>query len=363
MKNPRETMIHGWEGSITNEEENYPLNADEIKILKNIDGEARPEIQDFSDVINKNEIERDTTWLGQQRNRKQEVVKTKRGEILEHVIRHHAEMSDWLGDNCYTVETTEYDDRANHIDFIIEWEQEDGEAVRLAIDVTTTEDPDVFDKKESLIKDEIEKGWLSRVKYFQSEIDETKGKIQNLPRAVIAVSKENIQKLCGELINKKPAELAKSPEQLLLLDEIGTQMTDQIEYSLKLLLENLYNYRNSLSEQQKDELKNLAQAAIKLEDNPEEIQNVLKILKEQKNLIGQNIKNPAITKYINTITQQEKVFAITNKLYQQKSSSLDSLIIQQAAEQKQNNIILKTVNLNLRDFHLPNKIHDLALAA
>ncbi len=260
--NPREAAARGWEGAKNVEGEKYPLIDEEKEVLKMAKKEPRPEIQDFTDVYPQEEVSADKQWLEQQRTREVEVAKTSRGKILETIIRRQAELSNWLGDNCHTVATTEYDDRANHVDFVVEWEKPDGQICRLAVDITTTEDPGIVNKKEELIEEEIERGTLTTVKYFESEADQTKGKIEQLPRVVLAVDRQSIQKLCKDLVREKPKELAKSPEQLLLLKEIRLQMVDQIEYAFALLLENLDQQFKFFSPEEKQELRKLAKSGI-----------------------------------------------------------------------------------------------------
>ena len=351
---------------LTAEEEKHPLNADEETVLEKaeIEAEQRPTIQDFSDVkVLEKHIARDEKWLAKQQNRETEQLLTQRAKILEYVIQELGYSAEWFGQNCEIVQTTEYDDRAGHIDFVVEWENEDGKVIRLAVDVTTADNPEVLTKKDSMIRDEIRKGTLATVKYFKSEIADKKSPLENTPRIILAVSKDGIQKLCGDVVKKKPIELANSPEQLLLLEQIRTQMTDQIEYALKLLFETFEERFSALNPEEKESLKQLVESAKKLEADPNSLTEVLEIMEEHKNVLLQIRGIPTVKKYINAVSRQNEVLNIANQLIQEKSGSLNKLIVQQAAAQGKNKPVIRQAQSNVKKFRLPSRLEELALAA
>ena len=195
----------------------------------------KPKEENFSDIYSEFEIKKDIQEI---KNLKVDFdFPTPKSKILEQVLLEQIEMSNWTGNNCYTVETTKYDDIINHTDFIIEWEKDDEQPVRLAVDVTVNNGISVFDKKYQHIKKELDKNRGTTIKYFNSEINpEEKGTITNIPRVIIALDKKNLASLCeivSRVIRKKPGsneELSKSPLQLSVIKEIIFQLNKQAEY-------------------------------------------------------------------------------------------------------------------------------------
>lgn len=362
MRN-EENEIWNSKDAATHEKKRYPLDKNEQEILKRAKKmeKSRPVLGDFVNDQNKNEIARNQAWLEKTKKNFQE--KTDRATILEYAILDQAERSNWLGENCYTIETTEYDDTANQVDFVVEWE-EDGEIVRLAVDVTTSESADVLWKKESMIQEGIESGKMAQVKYFQSEIDpDTKGTISGIPHVVIAMNKEGIQSLAKDLVTKKPIELAKSPEQLLILKEISVQMTDQIEMALDLLLKESSHVLGQIQGEERQELYEVLREASSLAKNPENLPKVLDTLESKKKLLSQLRGFPSVPKYLNAIDRQRKILTITDRLIQEKSGSLDQEVVKQAAAKEKGNIVLSRTRSHLSLFHLPPRFQELIQAA
>ncbi len=296
--------------------------------------------------------------------KQKEGAKTVRSVILEYVIYHHAESSDWIAGNsgeCYTVETTEYDDRVNHTDLVVEWKI-GGRIYRLAIDVTSSETDRVVSRKEQSIRHEIESGNLTTIKYFESQAEPKKvGKIQGIPRAIVAFDRDSIQKLCGNLVNKKPRELAHNPEQLLILEEISKQMSDQIEYALSLILEEVERIFARLNQEEKRELKAVLKETILLAKNPENLARVLATLDQQSKLLGKLQGYPTIKKYLGVIARQREIQIIANGITEEKEKS--GQVETPTADMREKNVVLRRVNSHLREFDIPPHLHDFLEAA
>lgn len=328
FRNPREAMMFGSERIATAEEERFPLCNEERELLQKARKKSReierPTISDFVGKVNESERRIDSEWLQRQQSRQEEQAKTGRAEILESIIKDSIELSDWMGGNCYTAETSEYDDRANHTDFVIEWEGEDGEITRLAVDITSAEDDEVIRKKEGYIKRELQRGHMTKLKYFRSEAaPDFEGTITGIPRIVLAIEKEGVQDLSKDIVNKNPREIAKNPEQLLLLEQVRRQMLDQVEYSLSLVLEKISNNMSSLDQEEQDELKALAQSAINLEQSPDTISDVLAVMDEKEKLTIKLGFDREIKKYLEAIKKQRQILEITNGLIEEKKACLE----------------------------------------
>lgn len=209
-----------------------PLNDAELEIEQTLVKKMReykPKFEDFEDVYSESELEQDKIKLEEQKL--QEKESHERTLILEAILGHHIEQSNWFGPDCSAAFASEYDDRFNKTDLVLEFNQGD-KVIRLAVDVTTAETPKVLEKKRIKIKEDIEKGKLTNLKYFISEAEsEKKGKLFGLPRVIISVNKEGVKTLSEMTLELKKSELAQAPVQLELLEEIKMQLEKQIEYS------------------------------------------------------------------------------------------------------------------------------------
>lgn len=146
----------------------------------------------------------------------------KLAKILEAIIHHQIEVNDWFGENVNTIKPTDYDDFINKIDEIVEFEEADSATyMGLAIDATTSADTS---KKLKQIKDEIDRGQLPKIKYFESEHLHIKGQKANLPRVVVEIHPATIHKLMELWIGGKNKQLAEHPVQLQILNEIYLQL-------------------------------------------------------------------------------------------------------------------------------------------
>ena len=199
------------------------------------------EMDDFSDIYSREKIEDDKKELAEIK-KKHQYEKTERSIILETVLTKQIEQADWLGESCYVVQTSKYDDVINHTDLMVEFEREkNGEAIRLAVDVTTSEDREVLDKKIKYIEKDIDRGKLTTLKYylFKETEPHTKGKIEMVPRIIIGTDKEGVKelsKLVAKTFKKETRkeghrELANFYAQIEFLEEMKEQLEYFIDYT------------------------------------------------------------------------------------------------------------------------------------
>jgi hypothetical protein len=173
-------------------------------------------------------IKRDKEWVISERNKGTEMEKTERADLLEKIIGEQCESADWFGDSAYVTATTEFDDRKNHTDLIVEWEQDDGRMPKIAIDFTVTEDPIELQNKFRRVIDGIRDRHLTSIKYFQSSKNpDEKGPLDLVPRVVLNVKKEKLDDICRSIIEKK---VHMHFIQLYLLLNIEKQLRFQLEY-------------------------------------------------------------------------------------------------------------------------------------
>lgn len=154
----------------------------------------------------------------------------KYADVIEGIFYEHIEQSNWFGETASTIKTSLYDDYINHVDLIVEFEDEVKSIshLGLAIDVTfgTTAMRTKFDK----IREEILSGKLTEVKYFESDRSRHKGLYQKLPRVVIGVERDHVIELAALWLDpKRKKEFASHPIQKVILQE----MTSQLEWSIR----------------------------------------------------------------------------------------------------------------------------------
>ena len=193
----------------------------------------RPSFKDFS--YSKAEIERDQRQLQEKKNRLEKSYR--RPKILE-AMMFEMQQHDWFGEDAEIVLTSEFDDYLRGTDLVLEYER-DGKVFRLAMDVSMCggTERDIVGKREN-IREGIEEGRLTSLKYFQSEKDSTKkGTIYEIPKVIIGMTTEDMQELSKTLVQKlkqekgSSQELSQSPAQIKLLREIKKQLEEEIQYA------------------------------------------------------------------------------------------------------------------------------------
>ncbi len=233
-----------------------PLADTELEIERTLvrrTKEYKPNLDDFDDIYSLAEIDKDKERLAKQKEKEQKETH-ERALILEAILADQIEKSNWFGENCCTVLASNYDDRFSHTDLILEFNQKE-KIVRLAVDITMAENPEILETKRTYIKEDIEKGQLTNLKYFASEIDPNiKGRILGIPRIIIGVDKGLIHKLSGMIVSKKTKKLAEDAIQLNLLKAIKSQLENEIKYA-KLYFRKNIKKRISVANRHQEVLK------------------------------------------------------------------------------------------------------------
>ncbi len=132
-----------------------------------------------------------------QSNSREENISLKFATILEAIINKHITLSNWLGENAYSRQASDFDNLINGIDTIVEFETKKPKSTShlgLAMDVTFSNH---LSRKIDRIKKEIDQGKLPEIKYFESDIDHTQGRVQNVPRVVIAFNTKSLSELAA----------------------------------------------------------------------------------------------------------------------------------------------------------------------
>ncbi len=120
-----------------------------------------------------------------------------RGALLEAIVNDQIDSSDWFGESAIVIVPSRFDDVVNGVDSIVEFEEGiDHSYLALAIDVTKSGEH--LTKKFDKIRTSIEKGELSRVKYFESR--GVQKELLPIPRVVVGADQKTMEEVATLLL-------------------------------------------------------------------------------------------------------------------------------------------------------------------
>lgn len=151
-------------------------------------------------------------------------------KILESLIPSH--YSHWFGPEAEILPVTEFDDFVNKIDALVKFNNKKDGPI-LGIDFTKSHH---LGKKFLLIKEKIDEGKLSRIKYFFSKKLNEKGPRPNIPRVIVGTNANLIIELAQEWVSEEKGGFNESVTRYIVLTEICEQ------------LQAYYNYADSLGQ-------------------------------------------------------------------------------------------------------------------
>jgi hypothetical protein len=155
-------------------------------------------------------------------------------KMFEALVIDQIAKSEWFGKNTEIMKASDYDDIVNKVDAIVGIQNGPMSAshLALAVDITTQT---TSQKKFDQIVAEIQKGKLTEVKYFISDILHFKGTMKNIPRVVIGADKKTIMDAVDKWIeDKDPANkeaLKNHIMQAIILEEIRIQLEKFAEFA------------------------------------------------------------------------------------------------------------------------------------
>lgn len=214
---------------------------------KELDEEAI-DIEEFASIepFSPEGVEKDLAFVAKREtsfaeDRNPESMKAKKyATILEAVVYREGERSNWLGKNAFTIKTSRYDDIVNGVDSVVEFRRPEKDPDHLALAVDVTYSNSISEKLER-IKEEIDSGKLSEVKYFVSEeAGLPHQSLENVPRVILATTMEMVSELTELWMEKDNNALAEHRIQLLMLDQMLMQ------------LKKFEGYARSLGEEKKE---------------------------------------------------------------------------------------------------------------
>jgi hypothetical protein len=186
-------------------------------------------MEEFGDVYSAEEIKKDKERVEYIKASKDFAAPTPEGIVLENIFCDLVEKHKWFTEETRVVQLSEFDDKiasGAHCDVVIEIPTEGGSVVRFGIDLTTAINYDTLSKKRSKCIDAIQHGRFFSVKYFNSKVDDTKGKIDDLPVFFAGVDKETLNSLCEIMAKQENTQtnlLDKHEAQFIFLEELLAQ--------------------------------------------------------------------------------------------------------------------------------------------
>ena len=187
-------------------------------------------IEEFGDVYPAEEIKKDRERVEYIKKGKDYKEPTDDSIVLENMFTDLVEKYNWFGEGVKVVQLSEFDDKiasGAHCDVILEIPTgEDGSIERIGIDLTTAINYDNLSKKRLKCLDAVKSGNFFSVKYFKSKIDNTKGKIDDVPVFFAGIGKETLSALCDSIAKQENTgmEILKKHEvQLMLIRELLAQ--------------------------------------------------------------------------------------------------------------------------------------------
>lgn len=187
------------------------------------------EMTEFEDVYGAEDVKKDLGRVEYVKNSKGFENPTPEGIVLENMFSDLVEKYHWFGEGVKAVQLSEFDDKiasGAHCDVVLEIPTDDGECVRIGIDLTTAINYDTLSKKRTKCVEGIQSGKLFSVKYFKSKVDDTKGRISDVPVFFAGLDKNTLQNLCETMAKQENTGneiLEKHEGQFVFLDEILSQ--------------------------------------------------------------------------------------------------------------------------------------------
>ena len=226
--NPMERLN---EDSIGRNAEGVPLTIEGAypKAKKTLD-DAAIDPKNFSDLYGEDNIKRDIEEVKRLETSFEHDGSTKTSQVFE-AIMFDSELYNWFGEKSETIKTSRYDDIKNGTDMLVEFEDPGKRFSHLGLAVDVTFGTTALEKKLSRIKDEIDRGELSKIKYFFSEREHFRGERSNIPRVVVGLEERRVVELASLWMNKKNEALSAHPAQYAILEEIKNQLETLKDYA------------------------------------------------------------------------------------------------------------------------------------
>lgn len=243
--------------------------------------ELRINMKEFEGVYSKEEIERDLKSV----EHKKEFFEAlsplmKRAKILEALLAEQIELNDWLGKDVMTIVPSEYDDLYHGVDLAAEFQRDETlQYLAMGVDVTTSSSF-ALESKILMIRNGIESGDLTQMKYFTSErLSDFHGRMGNIPSIVVGTDARTINELAELWLtiekSKRPTsgidavaleelrEYARKAQQKLAHHRVQVLILKQMEIQLEAFSQYAKNKQKNEQASKFDSLLNLVRDILK----------------------------------------------------------------------------------------------------
>lgn len=248
-----------------NPESNRVFSLDNAyKQANQIISESRIKVDDFIGKYDAQDMEKDRREVQRletifSNDRNPETIQAfKLATSVEAVVHTQINSSQWFGPKAKSRKTTPYDDYVNGVDSVIEFQGElpgSYSHLALAVDVTYKNE---LERKFGRIRKEIKEGKLAEVKYFRSSDGIYEGRLNLVPRVVLAIDGQDAEDITRAWYLSNPA-LKSDPMRVQFLFEIEQQLTSFRDYARKLGQQNLVDRYNVSLRQVGEILKSISQ--------------------------------------------------------------------------------------------------------
>ncbi|MFZ2048712.1 MAG: hypothetical protein WAV25_00160 [Minisyncoccia bacterium] len=174
---------------------------------------------------------------------------TERSMLFDRIVQH---IKSWFGENARVLRASEYDDKKNDTDLIVEFLDEDGKPVaQLSIDTTVPDDNwETIDDKFTDIVANLKAGRMGRLKYMpgikrmtnesgkEGDYLVSLGRRELIPQVIVSLDYKTLANLCRDIKECRtkpvPGLIKFHPYQLVMLDNIVKELNIQREILIRL---------------------------------------------------------------------------------------------------------------------------------
>ncbi len=194
---------------------------------------------DFSELYGEEQVRRDRAEVErllkefESSNSPQEKEAKKLATVFEAILGEQSELSEWLGSQVTTINSSDFDDIKNGVDMIVEVNGEMGSTSHMGLAIDATYSSNLTSKFER-IKSNIDKGSLATIKYFSSPNKDFMEQLRQVPRVVVGADADTIDELIEMWVTGRKKELGEHPIQFQIIDLIITQLEAFKDYSKKI---------------------------------------------------------------------------------------------------------------------------------
>jgi hypothetical protein len=193
---------------------------------------------DFADLYGADNVEADLSYVYEkkkafERDDKEQgkVENAKLATVLEAVIYSQVNTAQWFGPYAKALKASDLDDIKHGVDGIIQLKQPQLSASYLGLGIDVVYGGQYMEKKFLRIKDEIDNGQLTTIKYLKT--NDYRGERANVPRLVVAVDSETVQALAKTWYDDAPG-LKGNVIRYQILKELVDQLTVFEQYAIKV---------------------------------------------------------------------------------------------------------------------------------